>query len=450
MKTRLLRLTALMLFAVIFIMSLPLSGAAAAHKTSFELTVDGIDCKTDQGGKLFLYPNKTDSVRKIKADEYNFKPTNIMIFDSTGKLIECGKNLYANTPEKSNSPQEYIYIPAGGFAIAFNSNADNRLKSCFNTAMEGAMLYNATMSVIYEVNGSFDESTKKLKIEYPLGVKPSKDAIKFLFVGNSSTYFNGTPIKFKALAAAAGKEVDVTYCTYGAAFFSEFADETHERGIAFRNALKLKKYDYVVLQDAGAATYEVSKPALDVLIPLVRENGATPLLYMRYSGDKVPENRPAGARVHYDNYTQLSKDFDITVAPAAEAFLVCTEKYPEINLYADDKGHHSKEGSYLIACTWLYRYLGIDPRGNTYTAEMDAETLAALQECAYITCEEGYFDRKPTVSEPESVEPEAESSLPQQPADESGNDVWIYITIGAVVLIAVCAVATVVIKNKKK
>lgn len=436
------KLTVFALAAILLIMALPLSSLAAGSKTSFTLPLTGINSPT-KSGNLFLYTNKTDSVRAIKADEYDFASVQLMVFDKDGRLIECGNSLYVNTPEKNNAPQEYLYIPAGGFALAFTAGADNRLKACFETAMEGGKLYNATMSVIYEVHGSYDEAKKKVTIEYTPGIKPSANAKKFLFVGNSATYFNGTPIKFKALALAAGVETDVVYCTYGAAYLSEFADEAHKHGIALRTALNKTKYDYVVLQDAGAATYEASKPALDVIIPMVRENGAAPLLYMRYSGEKVPENRRDSAKVHYDNYIQLSKDFDITVAPVAESFLICTEKYPEINLYADDKAHHSKEGSYLAACVWLYRYLGIDPRGNTYTAEMNKDTVAKLQECAYLTCEEGYFDRK-------VKDPEPEESTPAPVEEKSGNTLLICIAVIVAVIAAVIAVFAVLTAVKKK
>lgn len=309
------------------------------------------------------------------------------------------------------------------------------------------MLYNATMSVIYEMYASVDGNT--LTLEYDNPSPDATDAKKFMFIGNSSTYFNGTPIKFKALAEAAGVNTHVVYCTYGAAYLSEYADEKHERGIAFRTHLR-NGFDYVVLQDAGAATYEKSKPACDILVPLIKESGATPLLYMRYSGEKVAENRKDSAKVHYDNYTKLGADFDITVAPAAEAFLICTEKYPEINLYADDNAHHSKEGSYMIACVWLYCYLGIDPRGNTYDAQMDEATVKALQECAYQACEIGYFNPKelPPESTEESLEESSEVINNNDQQGGSNAEIYIAIAAGAVIVAGIAFIA-IYLKKKK-
>ena len=75
------------------------------------------------------------------------------------------------------------------------------------------------------------------------------------------------------------------------------------------------------------------------------------------------------------------------------------EDHPEINLIAEDGGHHSKEGSYLAACTWLYSFGGIDPRGNTYTAGLDTETVSALQNEAYRAVAEEYNGEIASVSQ---------------------------------------------------
>ncbi len=352
-------------------------------------SVTGVDVKTSSGG-VFVYPNNTDEVRVIGASEYNFRYAKVLIFDKDGVLIEAGGELLANENGVNGSPQLTVKVPAGGFLVAYTSGAPSGLSKCFTTAMEGAMLYNATMSILYPVYGEYNANTSKLRIAYNNPVEPSKDAVKFLFVGNSTTYFNGTPIKFKGLCQAAGVEVDVDYCTFGSAFLHEFADETHERGKKLRNMLQFTEYDYVVLQDAAGASYYDSEAAVATILPLIKENGATPLLYMRYSNDLDPETRVASFYKHYSHYSRLSQKFDIEYAPASSSFLKCIEDHPEINLFADDGGHHSYEGSYLIACSWLYSYLDIDPRGNTYTANLPEATAKALQEMAAVIVEEGY------------------------------------------------------------
>jgi len=383
---------AILLASVLLGTSLCTMGVFAANEkydVDETYSVTGEDVKTSSGG-VFVYPNNIDETRVIGSSEYNFRYSKVLIFDKDGVLIEAGGDLLANENGVNGSPQLTVKVPAGGFLVAYNSGAPKGLSDCFNTAMEGAMLYNATMSIIYPVYGEYDKDTAKLRIAYNNPEEPSKDAIKFLFVGNSTTYFNGTPIKFKGLCQAAGIEVDVDYCTFGSAYLHEFADATHERGKKLRNMLQFTEYDYVVLQDAAGASYYDSEAAVATILPLIKENGATPLLYMRYSDDKDPATRVQSFYKHYSHYSRLSLKFDIKYAPASSSFLKCQEEYPDINLYADDGGHHSYEGSYLIACSWLYSYLGVDPRGNTYTANLPDATATALQEMAAVIVEEGY------------------------------------------------------------
>lgn len=377
------------LLALITVLSLPitlLSAYAKDYDKHEEIKINGFDAKTNTGA-VIVYPNKTDSVRKIMADEFNFRYSKILIFNKDGLLIEAGGDMFVNSAALSGSIQQQIYIPAGGFAVAFTPSGAPALKNCFDTAMDGAMIYNSTMSVIHEVKGSYNETT--LTVEYDTK-KKSTTAKSYYFVGNSATYVNGTPTKFKGLAQAAGIEIEVKYGTVGSSYLSEFADENHKNGRTLRTMLNVQKYDYVVLQDAGSCVYTDTKPAVAKLLPLIEEKGAKALLYMRYSAASNPEDRLEGAQTHNENYSRLAKEYSLPCAPAADAFIICTEKYPDINLYSDDNSHHSKEGSYLIACTMLYSYLGVDPRGNSYTAQMPDEVAKALQECAYIACTEGY------------------------------------------------------------
>ena len=215
--------------------------------------------------------------------------------------------------------------------------------------------------------------------------------INILFVGNSTTYFFNIPDKLFFLAEAAGVKIDVEYCCGGGAFLHQYANATSELGKLFRNKLALKDYDYVVLQDNGNADNSDSKPALDVLVPLIEQKGAEVVLYKRYSSNSDPNQRLNSAYRHEVNYSKLAQDFDVKkVAPAADAFLICTEKYPNINLYHTDNSHHSNNGAYLIACVLAITYLDLDLTDNTYTAGLDEETANALKECAKIACEKGY------------------------------------------------------------
>ena len=85
-------------------------------------------------------------------------------------------------------------------------------------------------------------------------------------------------------------------------------------------------------------------------------------------------------------YRGAGARFCVPVAPAAEAFVKCREAYPELELYADDRSHHSGMGSYLAACCLAETFLGIDTRGNAYDAYFGRETAEKLQKIAHESC----------------------------------------------------------------
>ncbi|MBQ4317272.1 MAG: hypothetical protein IJC20_03395 [Clostridia bacterium] len=458
MKNLLIKLMALVLIATTLITLIPISASADDFDNVVTVDITGFDCKTT-GGKVFVYPNDSDKARYIKADEYrvqNFYGTSLMVFNADGLLVEVGGNI------KADGPQVGVTVPAGGFMVALISGT--KLDKCVKYAKEDAMFYNSTIAVVREVRGSYEDN--KLTVKYNNAKPVSDDAISFLFVGNSSTYYSGTPIMFRALAEAAGVEVEVVYSTFGSAFLSEFADANHDRGKFLRNKLNERKYDYVVLQDAAGRDYNSSKPSVATLLPLIEANGAEALLYMRYSAASTTSQIISNATKHYNNYAGLAKDYGLVCSPSAEAFIYSAVNHPDINLYADDGGHHSKEGAYLAACTWLYSYLGINPVGNTFTAHLPEETAKNLQECARKACAEGYFDRDGSVkfitgdkavedessevveSAEEIVSSEAESSDDVQ-EPENKSIAWLYWVIGGVVVV-VGAVTVILITKKKK
>ena len=368
---------------------IPLVGVQSFHAVSAKdyahnltLEVKGVECSTEVANGLVVYQAGKDA-RKLYSKEYKFRNSYLMIFDSEGRLAEIGSSLL-----EENGVQLAATIPAGGFMIAFPyASAYVELHQAFTLGLEGAMYYNHTFTAGYEMIGEYDAKRKTFTLRYDDPVPAPADAVRFLFIGNSTTYVNACPIKFRELAKAAGKAVEVTYCTEGSAYLEYFAEGGQYAG-RFKSALRKQKYDYVVLQDAAAADYTRASKALKSLIPQILENGATPVFYMRYYSDK--SSCYELTEKYFSLYEALARDYNTVYAPVVVAFLRCQERYPDIDLYADDYSHHSKEGSYLIACTWLYAFLGISPVGNAYTAGLDARTAAALQECAASSIEEPY------------------------------------------------------------
>lgn len=359
----------------------PAEAAGKPYTHNLTWDVKGKDCTTTAAGGLAVY-TAGSGPRKLYSKEYKFRNSYLMVFNKDGRLEEIGSNLL-----EEDGVQLSVTVPAGGFLVAFPYSGYSDLYEAFVTAQEGVMYYNHTFTVGYEMTGEYDEKKNTFTLRYNDPPPVSSDAVKFLFIGNSTTYVNACPIKFRELAKAAGISVDVTYCTEGSAYLEYFADGGKHEGV-FKAAMKKKRYDYVVLQDAAGADYTKATKALKNLIPQIKENGAVPVFYMRYYSDK--SSCYELTEKYYSLYEALARDWNTVFAPVVVAFLRCQERYPAINLYADDYSHHSKEGSYLIACTWLYAYLGISPVGNAYTAGLDAKTASALQECAASSMEEPY------------------------------------------------------------
>ncbi len=353
----------------------------------------GCDCKSLPAG-ITVYPNNTAVTRVIMADEYDFRYSMLMVFGGDGLLYELGSDLLANKDGTFGSPQTSVKVPAGGFLVAFGSKASDDIQRCYRIATEGAMLYNATRIATFEMFGAVDQINKTLTVYFDIPAPCSEDAKKYLFVGNSNTYFQGTPLLFRNMCRAAGIEADVDYCTFGSAYLSEFANPEHERGQALRKALKSKEYDYVILQDASKASLEDSRNSLSVILPLIENNGATPVLYMRYSSIS-DEGMYEQTKCHRDIYTALADEFGIDCIPSALTFTECRDKYPAIKLYADDNSHHSPEAAYMIACTWFNYFTGKSPVGNAFDPHFAPEVTHALQKTALKVCKNGYKSRKP-------------------------------------------------------
>lgn len=249
-----------------------------------------------------------------------------------------------------------------------------------------AGLYNWMFLGEVEAYGEKADSAKP----YP----SEKDTKSILFVGNSSTYYFNVPDKLMLLAESVGVELEVTYCCIGGAYLSQYADANDvERGKLLRSKLNEKKYDIIVVQDNSNSDYNDTKSAMDILMPLFKQTQAEAevMLYERYSSNTDPNQRPISGKRLHEAYTQVAKDFGIEKhAHVADAFLLCYNQNPGIELHFTDNSHHSDVGAYLIASVMAIEFLGIDLDDVTYTGGNDEKTVKALKDVAKLACEKGY------------------------------------------------------------
>lgn len=105
---------------------------------------------------------------------------------------------------------------------------------------------------------------------------------KILFVGNSYTYYWEMPEILELLAESQGVELDITRSTLGGSWWdAHFANA----GVGSAELIQTGNFDYVVLQNNSRSSLQESRfIEFGVkMIELIRDAGATPLLYMTWS-----------------------------------------------------------------------------------------------------------------------------------------------------------------------
>lgn len=108
-------------------------------------------------------------------------------------------------------------------------------------------------------------------------------------------------------------------------------------------------------------------------------NGIRPVLFMSWAYKDKPEMTAQLA----EQYTLAGNTNNALVIPAGLAFAKVIAKRPDLELYQNDKRHPSLAGTYLAACTVYATLYRKSPQGLTYTAGLDAVTVALLQGAAW-------------------------------------------------------------------
>jgi diadenosine tetraphosphatase ApaH/serine/threonine PP2A family protein phosphatase len=145
-----------------------------------------------------------------------------------------------------------------------------------------------------------------------------------------------------------------------------------------------RPFDLVIMQDCSQCpVHPKLKDAFHEAVRkdarIVREHGATPVLFMTWAYADRPEMTGQLA----EQYTVAGNANDALVVPAGLAFARALKKDPKLVLYAADKRHPSPEGTYLAACTTYAAVWGRSPVGNPFTGALDGQVARSLQEVAW-------------------------------------------------------------------
>lgn len=225
------------------------------------------------------------------------------------------------------------------------------------------------------------------------GTEAPKDTLKVLCIGNSFTYYCGTPAMLKEIAWSEGHFIDISASLKGGWTMAKHLSlETTDDMIAEGG------WDYMFLQDQSLVPAKVGRDPKG-MAQQVREMEAVAVKVRTLSPEckAVVENTWAYWKYDFGSFKDLD-DFDkngkkgakilakavgnAEVSPIGQAFRIVRAERPDINLYNKDKHHQSVLGSYLKSCV-NYLVLYGQPFGDSASdCLLDPETAAYLRSVA--------------------------------------------------------------------
>lgn len=235
-------------------------------------------------------------------------------------------------------------------------------------------------------------SSSSSGVQEPQGGEPSNTGrdksktYRIMFVGNSYTFQSDMPEQlFAAVCRAAGYTVEVDRFANGSHFLWKHSNALHTTiagtqqvtGKQLDDALKTKKYDFVVIQEQGwtpMQNVETFYAGARIMAEKVKANGAELYMYQTWgykdgctafaSGHGgLPENYKIGEMRVRAAYTAIAEEIGAKLCYAGAAFTdVHTNYGANINLYDPDKYHPSIAGSALAAYTIFSNIFGEDVR----------------------------------------------------------------------------------------
>ena len=223
----------------------------------------------------------------------------------------------------------------------------------------------------------------------PIAVAQEKDvksakAIRVLFVGNSQIFYNDLPRTIEALSESAPAEWPRIQAVRALAGGASLAKHWNQIGTT-RTKIAEEKWDFVVLQDIYNVKPESFNEHARLFHELIREHGAQTILF---STANVSSNYPQGFHELHDMNVALGKELKVRVAAAGKAWLTYWGENPSpaqrLALYAPDKAHPGKKGSYIYACILYAVLTGHSPIGLTHhIPDQPEDTVTAAEAKAF-------------------------------------------------------------------
>mgnify|MGYP000095953461 CR=1 FL=1 len=220
----------------------------------------------------------------------------------------------------------------------------------------------------------------------------TQDSISVLFIGNSYLSVNNLPQMVQDLTLSLGDHMLMDSKMNGG-----FTFQSHATDPATYDKIHAKPWNFVILQ---GQSQEPSFPYDQVnqqTLPFAKQlsdsvyaaNECSQVNYYMTWGRQVGDPQWDSINT-FDKmnerlrnaYLRIADSTHASVSPVGVAWKYVRDHYPAINLYAGDGSHPSLEGSYLAACTFYSSLFQKSALGATYTAGLDPQTCAILQQVA--------------------------------------------------------------------
>ncbi len=257
---------------------------------------------------------------------------------------------------------------------------------------------------------------------------PSKTS--YLFIGNSFTYSNEMPKMFDAIATNAGKNVYVKSDTKGGANFEE-----HSQRESVFASIKSHKWDNVILQGysrefihSAAHVDSATVPHLNKILDSIYANNPCTNVYFfmtwgyekGYGDYEYTKEFEGMADTIHGGYMRIGAKYELPVVPVGKVWKR-VKMGSRAKLYAPDKFHPSKKGSYLAAATFFsafydeenrnYRPRGISKKMGKFISNQAYEFVHENRDYYSLDEQEAFVHWK--FNEDGSVNANFQASFPQ-------------------------------------